>query len=362
MVQLRFLAVGSVVPWAEPHVGAVATQAYANPTARGSRAAARGRPRDRRRAPPDRRRWAAREVLLGVVDRRGGSASYTGSVCVDGQASETAPATPRRQHPRRGRDGRRAADTFEATAGGPSRAVPRLRAAASGRAATRREQSASLLSSSRTAGTRASRTSWPISASTTTRAAMRSCSGSTSCTTSSSGTTRRTPRPPWRASSASRSSGGSIRSGTPPSPRWSGDANLELRVDGESEIDLVVLEALRRTPGRLTTSPRACGDLWKDACGRCGRRAERVRRPSAASSRAAARGPHSASSAGARGRPQLGDKGGRDEQEKDPRPADEARGPGDARCLRASAALVWRVPRERDRRGKTGQSTPSSTA
>ena len=29
--QSKFLAVGSVVTWAEPHVGAVATQAYANP-------------------------------------------------------------------------------------------------------------------------------------------------------------------------------------------------------------------------------------------------------------------------------------------------------------------------------------------
>src|SRR6202008_2712402 len=30
-VQSKFLAVGSVVPWAEPEVGAIATQAYANP-------------------------------------------------------------------------------------------------------------------------------------------------------------------------------------------------------------------------------------------------------------------------------------------------------------------------------------------
>src|SRR5437773_12564451 len=30
-VQSKFLAVGSVVPWAEPQVGAIATQAYANP-------------------------------------------------------------------------------------------------------------------------------------------------------------------------------------------------------------------------------------------------------------------------------------------------------------------------------------------
>src|SRR5258705_954763 len=30
-VQSKFLAVGSLVPWAEPHVGAIATQSYANP-------------------------------------------------------------------------------------------------------------------------------------------------------------------------------------------------------------------------------------------------------------------------------------------------------------------------------------------
>src|ERR671938_2015648 len=29
--QSKFLAVGSVVPWAEPQVGAIATQAWANP-------------------------------------------------------------------------------------------------------------------------------------------------------------------------------------------------------------------------------------------------------------------------------------------------------------------------------------------
>src|SRR5438094_254365 len=29
--QSKFLAVGSLVPWAEPHVGAIATQSYANP-------------------------------------------------------------------------------------------------------------------------------------------------------------------------------------------------------------------------------------------------------------------------------------------------------------------------------------------
>src|SRR3712207_3199614 len=81
--QSKFLAVGSVVPWAEPHAGAIATQAYATP-----------------RYGPDglallRDGLTAEEVVerlpgpddgrehrqLGVVDARGGSATYTGSDC-----------------------------------------------------------------------------------------------------------------------------------------------------------------------------------------------------------------------------------------------------------------------------------------
>jgi uncharacterized Ntn-hydrolase superfamily protein len=83
--QSKFLAVGSVVPWAEPHVGAIATQAYANP-----------------RYGPEglallREGLTAEEVVqrltsaddgrdhrqLGVVDREGRAASYTGSDCMD---------------------------------------------------------------------------------------------------------------------------------------------------------------------------------------------------------------------------------------------------------------------------------------
>ena len=84
-VQSKFLAVGSVVPWAEPQVGALATQAYANP-----------------RYGPDglallRQGLAADEVVkrlvaadegrderqLGVVDGQGRSASWTGSGCLE---------------------------------------------------------------------------------------------------------------------------------------------------------------------------------------------------------------------------------------------------------------------------------------
>ena len=84
-VQSKFLAVGSVVPWAEPHVGAVATQAYANP----------------RYGPQGlellREGISAQEVVerltsaddgrdhrqLGVVDAEGGAATYTGKECLD---------------------------------------------------------------------------------------------------------------------------------------------------------------------------------------------------------------------------------------------------------------------------------------
>jgi uncharacterized Ntn-hydrolase superfamily protein len=83
--QSKFLAVGSVVPWAEPHVGAIATQAYANPRygrdglelLREGLAAAEvvERLTD---ADDDR---AQRQ--LGVVDAKGGSATFTGTECMD---------------------------------------------------------------------------------------------------------------------------------------------------------------------------------------------------------------------------------------------------------------------------------------
>ncbi len=90
-VQSKFLAVGSVVPWAEPHVGAVATQAYANP----------------RYGPQGldllREGIAAQEVVdrltsaddgrdhrqLGVVDGEGGAATYTGKECLDWAGGRT---------------------------------------------------------------------------------------------------------------------------------------------------------------------------------------------------------------------------------------------------------------------------------
>src|SRR4051794_23119472 len=84
-VQSKFLAVGSVVPWAVPHVGAIATQAYANPQygPDGLGLLREGLPADevvKRLTDADEDR-ATRQ--LGVVDGNGGSATYTGAECMD---------------------------------------------------------------------------------------------------------------------------------------------------------------------------------------------------------------------------------------------------------------------------------------
>src|SRR5204863_2934100 len=82
-VQSKFLAVGSVVPWAEPHVGAIATQAYANPTygPDGLALLREGRSSqetiDALTAADDGR--AQRQV--GIVDAQGQAATFTGADC-----------------------------------------------------------------------------------------------------------------------------------------------------------------------------------------------------------------------------------------------------------------------------------------
>jgi len=84
-VQSKFLAVGSVVPWARAGVGAIATQAMANYNygPRGLELMARGKTADETvegliSADEDREH---RQV--GVVDGRGKAATFTGSECFD---------------------------------------------------------------------------------------------------------------------------------------------------------------------------------------------------------------------------------------------------------------------------------------
>jgi uncharacterized Ntn-hydrolase superfamily protein len=84
-VESKFLSVGSVVPWAEPEVGAIATQAYANPSYGPNGLAllreglSAAEVVERLTAEDDGRA----ERQLGIVDGQGRSASFTGPECND---------------------------------------------------------------------------------------------------------------------------------------------------------------------------------------------------------------------------------------------------------------------------------------
>jgi uncharacterized Ntn-hydrolase superfamily protein len=89
--QSKFLGVGSVVPWAEPGVGAIATQAYANPRygpeglALLREGLSAGEVVERLTAADDGRDH--RQV--GVVDGQGRGASFTGDECMDWAGGRT---------------------------------------------------------------------------------------------------------------------------------------------------------------------------------------------------------------------------------------------------------------------------------
>ena len=148
--QSKFLAVGSVVPWAEPGIGAIATQAYANP-----------------RYGPEglallREGLNAQEVVarlteaddgrehrqVGVVDGRGGSATFTGSECMDWAGGLTGPCFAAQGNILVGEETVAAlATTFPATAGRPlaKRLIDCLAAAQAAGGDRRGQQSAALL-------------------------------------------------------------------------------------------------------------------------------------------------------------------------------------------------------------------------
>ena len=89
--QSKFLAVGSVVPWAEPQVGAIATQAYANPRY-GSEGL--GLLREGLSAEEVVERLTSADEgrdhrQLGVVDAEGRSATFTGAECLEWAGGKT---------------------------------------------------------------------------------------------------------------------------------------------------------------------------------------------------------------------------------------------------------------------------------
>lgn len=253
--QSKFLAVGSVVPWAEAHVGAIATQAYANPRygPEGLDLLREGR--------------SAREMVdrltagdegrdhrqLGVVDAKGGSATFTGDECMDwagGIAGEgfaaqgnilVSEATVTAL-----------ADTFAATEGRPlaDRLIECLGAAQAAGGDRRGQQSAALLVVERDGGyaglsdtlvdLRVDDHPDPIGELARLHRIHRALFGAT-------------PRADWlpvddalaaelRERLARLGYEGELGSAF---ARWAGTENLEERVEGIDEIDPVVLEELR---------------------------------------------------------------------------------------------------------------------
>jgi len=156
-VQSKFLSVGSVVPWAEPGVGAVATQAYANPRYGPDGLALL---RDGLRAEEVVQRLVAAddgraERQLGVVDAHGGSASYTGASCHAWAGHRDGPSYAAQGNILVGPETVDAlAETFEATAQLPlERRLLQCLAAAQAAGGDRRgQQSASLLVVERNGG------------------------------------------------------------------------------------------------------------------------------------------------------------------------------------------------------------------
>ena len=155
--QSKFLAVGSVVPWAEAQVGAVATQSYANP-----------------RYGPDglallRQGLSAEEVAkrlteaddghdqrqLGIVDARGRAATFTGSECHDWAGGRTGEGYAAQGNILVSAETVEAlADTFESTGGKPlaQRLLDCLDAAQAAGGDRRGQQSAALLVVEKDAG------------------------------------------------------------------------------------------------------------------------------------------------------------------------------------------------------------------
>jgi uncharacterized Ntn-hydrolase superfamily protein len=254
--QSKFLAVGSVVPWAEPHVGAVATQSYANP-----------------RYGPDglallRQGMSADEVVkrlteaddgrehrqLGVVDPRGDAATYTGSECHDWAGGRTGDGYAAQGNILVSAETVDAlAETFEATAGRllAERLLDCLDAAQAAGGDKRGQQSAALLVVEKDAGyaqlsdvvveLRVDDHERPLEE-------LRRIYGLHDALFG------RTPKDKWldvddalRAELAERLARigytGELEQAL---TNWAGSENYEMRVDGVEQVDPVVLDALRR--------------------------------------------------------------------------------------------------------------------
>jgi uncharacterized Ntn-hydrolase superfamily protein len=253
--QSKFLAVGSVVPWAEPGAGAIATQAYANPRygPEGLRLLRDG--------------LSAREVVdrltggddgcdhrqLGIVDATGESATFTGDECMEWAGGVAGPSFAAQGNILVSKATVVAlCETFFATAGRPlsERLLECLAAAQAAGGDRRGQQSAALLVVERDAGyARLSDTLIdlrvddhrdPIGELARLHRVHRALFGAT-------------PREDWlpvdgvlaeelRERLTRLGYDGELESAF---TRWAGTENLEERVEGIEQIDPIVLEELR---------------------------------------------------------------------------------------------------------------------
>ena len=250
--QSKFLAVGSVVPWAAPHVGAIATQSYANP-----------------RYGPDglellRQGLAAEEVVerltaadddramrqLGVVDGEGRAATFTGDGCHAWAGGRTGEGYAAQGNILvSGATVDALAGTFEETAGRPlaGRLLDCLDAAEAAGGDSRGRQSAALLVVEKDggyAGLSDTLVDLRVDDHLDPLVELRRIHEIHDLLFGS------TPREEWipvDATLRAELDGLLARAGHPSLASWAGVENLEERVEGEDAIDPVVLGRLRET-------------------------------------------------------------------------------------------------------------------
>ena len=248
--QSKFLAVGSVVPWATPHVGAVATQSYANPRygPDGLRLLGEGLSAvevvERLTADDDDRE----QRQLGIVDGEGRAATYTGAECHAWAGGRTGSCYAAQGNILvSGATVDALAETFEATNAMTlaERLLDCLDAAEAAGGDSRGRQSAALLVVERDGGyaalsdtlvdLRVDDHSDPLGE-------LRRLFGLHDALFG------RTPRDEWLAvdpTLRTELDERLARAGHPSLGSWAAVENLEERVDGEDEVDPVVLERLR---------------------------------------------------------------------------------------------------------------------
>jgi uncharacterized Ntn-hydrolase superfamily protein len=254
--QSKFLAVGSVVPWAEAQVGAVATQSYANPRygPHGLALLRQGLSAEqvvKRLTEADDGR---EQRQLGIVDARGQAATFTGSECHDWAGGRTGDGYAAQGNILISAETVDAlAETFEATAGTPlaERLLDCLDAAQAAGGDRRGQQSAALLIVEKDAGyaqlsdvvvdLRADDHERPLEELRRIYRLHDALFGST-------------PKEEWldvddvlRAELTERlATMGFVGEIDRTFTDWAGTENYEMRVEGVEQVDPVVLEALRR--------------------------------------------------------------------------------------------------------------------